>query len=195
MAAVSTMVAVGSMAMSAAGAMQASAAGKAGASAMRGQAIHSAMEAGKSAGAALVNADNVMFEGQQKADLVLAQAREFRGSQKVAIAASGFVTDVGTAQAHIDQTDKLAAADALAILHSTGNYVAAQRVSADAMIESGVSRAQGFVAQSEATYRQGQATALQGWANTFSYGLKAYDAAKAPKTTNSTVIGPSQSGK
>jgi len=155
MAAISSIVIAGVAAAGAAySANQQSKAGKAAAQAGQAGAQTAAINAGIEAGSLRFQGEEAQRVAAFEAEKVLAQAREFRGSQKALAAASGFVVDTGTAETLSQETENLAQADALAYLFDGANKHAASVIGADNLIKTGVSQAgaimqQGYNAQAE----------------------------------------------
>jgi hypothetical protein len=106
---------------------------------------------------------------QDNAEKVLVQAKQFRSSQKALAAASGFVTDSGTAETLSQETENLAQADALAMLFDGGQKYVTGTIGAQNMIEGGVSNARQTLQEgnNKAAALQGQAvgTLLSGFAS------------------------------
>lgn len=129
-------------------------------------AIISSINAGKEAAARRFEAEQIREQGQINADKLLAKARQFRQSQQVVAAASGFVSDSGTMADLQQLTDNLAKSDAYALLLDASNNALTNEVSADNIIETGSSAAQmqyrQNAAQADAMYAQSTATLLGG---------------------------------
>lgn len=154
--------------------------GKAGAKAMTQQAYNTALDAGKQAAGQLWEADELQKEGQRNAEKALAAAREFRGSQAAAAAAGGILINSPGVQSFLDHTDKLAAADALAISLNASKASTAKRMSAENIKQTGVTRAQGYVSQAESAYRTGVGNALGSMMQAASTGFQSYAKFNAP---------------
>lgn len=163
-----------SAAGSAGGAIMSAQGGKESARAMTEQAVNTALDTGRNIATELWEADEIMEEGKRTAERTLAVAREFRGSQMAAAAASGVLVTSGTVQSFMDNTDKLAAADALALSINAGKAATSKRIAADSMLESGVSRARGYVSQAESAYRSSVSGAFSGMMNAALLGFQSY---------------------
>lgn len=164
--AAATAVAIGGLAMSAYSANeQGKAAGRMAGNAKEA-AIMSSINAGKEAAARRFEAEQIREQGQQNADKILAKARQFRQSQTVVAAASGFVVDSGTMQDLQDLTDNLAKSDAYAMLLDSAYAASSNEISANNIIETGASAAQmqyrQGAAQADAMSAQSTATLLGG---------------------------------
>lgn len=161
MAAISGTVALAATAASAAyGAYSSNAAGRRGSHLMQQQAAQTALDAGREAGTRQFQADEVMRIATDKAEKTLVLARQFRSSQTVMAAASGFVVDAGTSQALMDETDKLARADALSTMYDAVSTSTGLRLSADSMIEAGANRSSLLYEQASGIKMQAQAQTI-----------------------------------
>lgn len=134
-------------------------AGKAAGAAGRASAYDAAMNAGAEAGTLRYEAEEARRVAQLNAQKTLADAREFRSSQQAFAAATGFTYDSGTMQDLQQQTDNLAAVDALAMLQDGGQKYVAGTEGAKNIIAGGTSNALAQIRQGDA-----QAGALRGQA-------------------------------
>lgn len=191
MVAVSSFIAAGALAAGAYSASEQSKAASAAGAAGREGAITGAINAGKQAASTQLDAEEARRLGQVNAERVLVQAREFRSSQKVVAAASGFVTDSGTAATLDQETDNLAQADALAIMFDAGKQYVSGKVGSENQLSSGVSAARQYGVESanKANAMQAQATGtlLSSFANFAS-------SASIQKSLGLTKSGPAVSG-
>jgi hypothetical protein len=133
-------------------------------------AVASAMGAGRQAAAERFGAEEAQRVGRVVADNTLAQAAEFKGSQRVLAAAQGFAYDGGTVAVLQEQTENLARADALATLQDAGHKYVSGMASADNLIKNGVSQAVAINedAQNQAKAMRNQAfSSLLGGFSTF----------------------------
>ncbi len=191
MVAVSSFIAVGALVAGAYSANEQSKAAKASGAAGREGAITGAINAGKQAASTQLDAEEARRMGQVNAEKVLVQAREFRSSQKVVAAASGFVTDSGTAATLDQETDNLAQADALAIMFDAGQQYVSGKVGSENQLSSGVSSARQYGVESanRSNAMQAQAT------GTFLSSFASFAASSSvQKALGVTKTGPAVSG-
>lgn len=87
---------------------------------------------GKQAGLDEFEARGVEQEAKDTADIIMANAMGVKAAQVAQMGASGFVVGDGSAQAVIDETDKLARRDAMAAIYSGVRQAASKRAGASA---------------------------------------------------------------
>lgn len=97
------------------------------------------------------NAEQVREQSRQKAERIFERARRLRGQQMVAQAASGAVIGEGSAGAVLDETNSLAARDALVTLYSGIEGAVAERQEGRMAFKSGVSQAEAAGQRATAT--------------------------------------------
>ena len=169
--ATSTLIFAGATAASGAySAHQQNQAGKAASRAGRDSAAAAAQNAGAEAGTLLFEAEEARRVAQLEGLKKYGEARSYRSSQQALIAATGFTYDSGTAEMLKEQTDNLAAADALAMYTDGGQKFIAGKLGSQNIIEGGTSNALQMIRSGDA---QGSALQSQAIGTLLSTAVKA----------------------